>query len=84
MSLLELTSAYAGVAANSFPVQPRAFPQAEEGWIDWLTNGRGSLNSSTHADITDMLRAAINDGTGRAATLSDPQFRQDRHHAGQP
>ncbi|WP_271079634.1 transglycosylase domain-containing protein [Aurantiacibacter sp. MUD61] len=70
MSLLELTAAYAGVAGNSFPVSPRAFPQEEEGWFEWLTNGRGSLNASDHEDMQDMLRAAINDGTGRAATLS--------------
>ncbi len=74
MSLLELTAAYAGVAANSFPVRPRAFPQEEEGWFDWLWNGQGSLNSSDHEDIEDMLRSAINSGTGRAATLAIANF----------
>ncbi|MDE1466282.1 transglycosylase domain-containing protein [Aurantiacibacter sp. D1-12] len=70
MSLLELTAAYAGVAGNSFPVRPHAFPQEEPGWFDWLWSGQGSLNSSDHDDIQDMLRAAINSGTGRAATLA--------------
>ncbi|WP_340586757.1 transglycosylase domain-containing protein [Erythrobacter alti] len=70
MTLLELTAAYAGVAANGFPVEPRAFPIAEEGWFDWLWNGRGSLGNRDHADIEELLRSAINDGTGRAATLS--------------
>ncbi len=70
MSLLELTAAYAGVAGNSFPVRPHAFPQEEPGWFDWIWNGQGSLNASDHADIEEMLRAAINNGTGRAATLS--------------
>ncbi|KLI63387.1 penicillin-binding protein [Aurantiacibacter marinus] len=74
MSLLELTAAYAGVAANSFPLEPRAFPQEEAGWFDWMWNGRGSLNSSDHADIEEMLRAAINGGTGRAATLNIANF----------
>ncbi len=74
LSLIELTAAYAGVAANSFPIEPRAFPLEEEGWFDWLWNGRGSLNSSDHAAIEDMLRAAINRGTGRAATLSIANF----------
>ena len=70
MSLLELTAAYAGVAGNSFPVRPHAFPQEEEGWFDWVWDGQGSLNASDHADMQEMLRAAINKGTGRAATLS--------------
>ncbi|MGB3167751.1 MAG: transglycosylase domain-containing protein, partial [Alteraurantiacibacter sp.] len=43
MSLLELTAAYAGVAANGFPVEPRAFPLEEEGMFDWMWDGRGSL-----------------------------------------
>ncbi|MBH5323086.1 transglycosylase domain-containing protein [Aurantiacibacter sediminis] len=74
MSLLELTAAYAGVAGNSFPVRPRAFPLEEEGWFEWLSSGRGSLNASDHEDMQDMLRAAINDGTGRAASLSVANF----------
>ena len=74
MSLLELTSAYAGVAGNSFPVEPHAFPTEEPGWFDWLLDGRGSLGSSDREQIEDMLRAAINSGTGRAATLSIANF----------
>ena len=70
MSLIELTAAYAGVAGNGFPVEPRAFPAEEEGWFDWIADGRGSLNGSDHAAMEQMLRAAINSGTGRAATLS--------------
>lgn len=70
MSLLELTSAYAGVAANSFPVEARAFPQEEESWFDWLWSGQGSLNGSDHSAMEDMLRTAINNGTGRGATLA--------------
>ena len=74
MTLLELTSAYAGVAANSFPVGPHAFPQEEEGWFDWLWSDRESLSSGDHAEIQTMLRKAVNSGTGRAARLSVPNF----------
>lgn len=69
MTLLELTAAYAGVAANSFPVEPHAFPQEEEGWWDWLTASEDSLSWRAHEDIERMLRAAINRGTGEAAEL---------------
>jgi penicillin-binding protein 1A len=74
MSLLELTSAYAGVAANSFPVVPRAFPVPEAGWFDWLLDGKRSLSSRDHEEIEDMLRATINRGTGHAAMLRAPNF----------
>ncbi|MEM7665671.1 MAG: transglycosylase domain-containing protein [Pseudomonadota bacterium] len=73
MTLLELTSAYAGVAANEFPVRPHAFEQEEEGWWEWLwnllTGAEDSISDRAHDDIGQMLRTAINKGTGRAATL---------------
>ena len=73
MSLLELTAAYAGVAGNSFPVEPHAFAAAEQGWFDWLLDGRGNLGSSDQKDIEDMLRGAINAGTGpRGDALAFP------------
>jgi len=74
MTLLELTAAYAGVAANQFPVEPRAFPAEEEGWFDWLFADRHSLSDSEHDAIEQMLRRAVNQGTGRAAKLSVPNF----------
>ncbi|MEL7190712.1 MAG: transglycosylase domain-containing protein, partial [Pseudomonadota bacterium] len=69
MTLLELTSAYAGIAANEFPVRPHAFPQEEESWWEWFTSPEDSVSGGTHDDLEQMLRAAINSGTGRAATL---------------
>ncbi|MCT2560120.1 transglycosylase domain-containing protein [Tsuneonella sp. YG55] len=76
MTLLELTAAYAGVAANDFPVRPRAFAEPEKGWLarawDWTRHER--LSGRTHGQIEQMLRAAINRGTGRAAVLSVPNY----------
>jgi len=69
MTLLELTAAYAGVAANEFPVRPYAIEPEEQSWFDWLTTSRNSLRRSVHEDIEAMLRASINQGTGRAAML---------------
>ncbi|HSG33234.1 MAG TPA: transglycosylase domain-containing protein [Sphingomonadaceae bacterium] len=74
MSLLELTAAYAGVAANAFPVEPKAFPEKDEGWFSWLWDSHDSLSSGEHEDIERMLRRAVNQGTGRAAMLSGPNF----------
>ncbi|WP_234027396.1 transglycosylase domain-containing protein [Aurantiacibacter arachoides] len=74
MTLLELTSAYAGLAANAFPVEPRAFPAEQAGWFDWAWNGQDSLRSGDLGAMEAMLRDAINTGTGRAATLSIANF----------
>lgn len=74
MTLLELTAAYAGVAANEFPVRPYAFAREEQSWWEWLTTSSDSTSSRTHEDIEQMLRAAINRGTGRAATLPIPNY----------
>ena len=74
MTLIELTAAYAGIAANAFPVEPHAFAREEKAWWETLWDGPGSLSGQTHDDIQGMLRAAINDGTGRAAMLRGPNF----------
>ena len=74
MTLLELTSAYAGVAANQYPVRPYAFAQEEESWWDWLTTPVDSASEGAHDDMEQMLRAAINRGTGEAAELPIANF----------
>src|SRR3546814_12568078 len=74
MTLLELTSAYAAVAADSYPVEPRAFEAAEKGWFTRFISGPDSFGSREHDDMEQMLRATVNRGTGRAAMLSVPNF----------
>ncbi len=76
MTLLELTSAYAGVAANDFPVRPRAFAEPAKGWLAkaWDWSKRERLSGRTHDEMEQLLRAAINRGTGRAAALSIPNY----------
>ncbi|MDN7007737.1 penicillin-binding protein, partial [Vibrio cholerae] len=64
MRLIELTAAYAGIAANEFPVRPHAFVEEEPGWFSWLWDGKESLPRRKHEQIEQLLRSAINDGTG--------------------
>lgn len=75
-NLLQLTAAYAGVAQNEFPVLPRAFATPDEGWLAraWRWGNSHSLSASTHKQMEQLLRAAINRGTGRAATLAIPNY----------
>jgi penicillin-binding protein 1A len=69
LTLMELTAAYAGIAANSYPVEPRAFIAEEQGWFDWMLSGARSFDGRTHDNILQLLAATINQGTGRAAKL---------------
>jgi penicillin-binding protein 1A len=69
-----MTAAFAGLAGNAWPVKPHALPQEEQGWWDWLFNGPDSYSDRMHDDMQQMLRAAVNRGTGRAARLSIPQY----------
>jgi penicillin-binding protein 1A len=74
ITLLELTSAYAGVAGNAWPVEPHAFKQEEQSWIEWLFSGPRSFSGRTHQMLLDLLGATVTDGTGRAARLSIPAY----------
>lgn len=70
MTLMELTAAYAGVAANAHPVIPRAFPSERLNWFEQLIWGPDRFGTRVHNDMEQLLRAAVNRGTGRAARLS--------------
>jgi penicillin-binding protein 1A len=74
MTLLELTSAYAGIAANALPVKPHAIGREEASFWQKLWDGPGRLSRGTHEDIESMLRRAINSGTGHAAMLPIANF----------
>ena len=74
VTLIELTSAYAGVAANQWPVDPHAFKQDKQGWIEWLFAGPRSFSGRTHSMLLDMLGATVTDGTGGAARLNVPAY----------
>ncbi|MEJ5978954.1 transglycosylase domain-containing protein [Novosphingobium sp. PS1R-30] len=74
VTLLELTAAYAGIAANRFPVVPRPFKVEPKGWLARLFDGQDRLSSDVHDDIEAMLRRVVSQGTGRAAALSVPAY----------
>jgi len=74
MNLMELTAAYAGVAGNSWPVVPYAFKKEKQSWSQWLFDWPGRYESRTHANMEALLRSAVNDGTGRRAMLTIPNY----------
>ena len=73
MTLLELTQAYASVAAGRYPVRAHGVPLDDGSW--W---GGGEAHPTARDPAFTMLRdvlyAAANRGTGRAAALPIPTF----------
>ncbi len=74
VTLLELTSAYAAVSANSYPVDPHALPKDAPGILARLWSPQRSLGGKVHREMLDLLSATINGGTARAANLAVPAY----------
>ncbi len=68
LTLIELTSAYAAVAAGTMPVSPVAIPKDPPGIWARLFGGERQMGSSNDM-LRDMLSATVTQGTGRAAAL---------------
>ena len=74
-SLLELTAAYAAIAAGSYPVRPHGLDEVgERSWLEYLGTRSRRLSGTTQAQLMDLLSASINDGTGRQAALAIDSF----------
>ena len=74
VSLLELTAAYAAVAAGRYPIRPHGLPRQEAGWF-----GSGPSDDDYSRDpafpmLRDVLYAVVTRGTGRSAGLAVPAF----------
>ena len=74
MTLLELTSAYAGIAGKRNPVKASAFTAPDESWTGWLLARRHALSGGERDDMRALLRGAVERGTGRAARLGVPAY----------
>lgn len=74
-SLLELTAAYASIAAGAYPVRPHGLeaPQ-EKSWLDLLGDRSHRLGGTVQAGMRDLLAASIGQGTGHQAGLSIDAF----------
>jgi penicillin-binding protein 1A len=68
LTLIELTSAYAAVAAGTMPVTPLAIPKDPPGIWAKLFGGERRMGSSNDM-LRDMLSATVSQGTGRAAAI---------------
>jgi penicillin-binding protein 1A len=74
VSLMEMVSAYATLAANNYPVRPRGLPEMEESWYDRMLSRRRSFDSDERQMMLEMLWAVTREGTGRGAALPIDSF----------
>jgi penicillin-binding protein 1A len=69
VSLLELTAAYASIAAGRYPVQPRGLVEVKDkGWYESLAGRDHALPDAVRDNMRSLLNSAIR-GTGREAVL---------------
>lgn len=76
VSLLELTSAFAAIAAGEMPVAPRGLSEDAED-ASWLARLRGSsrgIGSRELEGMRDLLQSSVANGTGHSAALAIPTF----------
>ncbi len=75
VSLLELTAAYAAIAAREAPVRPRGLDDArKQNWLDRLRDDTSPLSRREVDGMRSLLAAGIERGTGRAAALNVEAF----------
>jgi penicillin-binding protein 1A len=74
MSLLELTSAYAAVAAGRYPIRPHGLPRGPGGWFGAAADDNGAHRDRAFPMLRDVFYNVVARGTGRAAALPIPTF----------
>jgi len=76
VTLLELTSAYAAVAAGAYPVRPKGLEDEQKPWWQrmWNRARPGTSGDPAFDDLKEMLGAVVSQGTGRGAALAVPAF----------
>lgn len=71
VSLLELTAAYAAIAAGEAPVRPRGLEVADEpGWLAQLQGMTRGIGRRDLEGMRRLLAASAQRGTGRSAALA--------------
>ena len=76
-TLIEMTAAYAAVAADGFPVVPNGLAERaqDDSWFgSWSAPARNVQRDPAFAPMRELLSGVVMRGTGTAANLSIPTF----------
>lgn len=75
VSLLDMTAAFAAVAAGRYPIKPRGLPDDSRGWLGrWWPSSDELRRDPAFRMLRDILHSVTRQGTGKAAALSVPTF----------
>jgi penicillin-binding protein 1A len=76
VTLLEMTQAYAAVAAGAYPVRARGLEEPEQPWWQrmWSHYAAGQTRDPAFDPMKDLLAAVVQQGTGRGAALALPTY----------
>src|SRR3569623_206576 len=75
VSLLELTSAYAAVAGDGYPVGARGIEASDNAsWYDLLVGTKSAFGGRIRDEMLDLLSTSATSGTGLQAKLSVPTY----------
>ncbi|MGK2911873.1 MAG: transglycosylase domain-containing protein [Sphingobium sp.] len=74
ITILELTQAYAAIAAGAYPIDAHGLPPEERSWVASIMERQKSIPEDELAMIRDLLSSAANRGTGIAAALRTDTF----------
>jgi len=75
VTLLEMTQAYAAVAAGAYPVRAHGIEDPGKSWWQRMWHSyAGTTSDRAFGDMRDLLSAVVQKGTGRAASLQVPVF----------
>jgi penicillin-binding protein 1A len=76
VTLLEMTSAFAAVAAGAYPVEPFGLEEEHKSWWEriWASTGGADTRDPAFDELREMLGAVVSQGTGRSAALDVPSY----------
>src|SRR3546814_17031375 len=73
--LLELTSAFAAIAAGAYPVSAHGIADTRaKGWIERLNGGQSALPEKTRRQMLTLLQASVDNGPRRNEQLRAHPF----------
>jgi penicillin-binding protein 1A len=75
VTLLEMTKAYAAVAAGAYPVRPQGLMEKPKPWWQRMwRNYVASTHDGAFDEMKDLLSSVVTDGTGQGARLQVPTY----------
>jgi penicillin-binding protein 1A len=75
VTLLEMTKAYAAIAAGAYPVRPQGLMEKPKPWYERIwTNYVRQTHDGAFDEMKELLAAVVTNGTGQGARLQVPTY----------